>query len=226
MGTRLLSRSAVALISVTILLAACAAPTAGSTPQVVRVYATSAAAPWLGTVYDCATPSTVVRLVDPRSAELQLRLGAPAQMDGAAYQIGADDLLAVVHPETGVGSLTVQQIRQLFSGQVTDWKEVGGANLPVQVWTFSSGEDIQVVFNQVALHGEPVTSLARLAVSAQAMSDAVGANPGSVGFLPRRWKAGNVREALVISSVPVLALAKSDLNGDLRELISCLQSRK
>lgn len=190
------------------------------------MYATSAAAPWLGRVYDCATPPMVVELVQPESSDLQLRLGAPAQLDTPSYQIGTDELLAIVHPQTGVGSLTLEQIRRLFSGQVTNWKDVGGNDLPVKVWTFSPGEDIQAVFETVALHGEPVTSLARLAVSVQAMSDSVGANPGSIGFLPRRWKAGSTREALVVSSLPVLAIARSEPKGGLRELIGCLQSQK
>jgi hypothetical protein len=225
-GNSRLARCAVAGFSASILLAACAAPTAGSTPQVVRVYATSAAAPWLGTVYDCAAPSKVVQLVDSRSADFQLRLGAPPQLDAPAYQIGIDDLLVIVHPETGVSSLALDQVRQLFAGQLTNWKEVGGADLAVQVWTFSPGEDVQAVFDQAALRGESVTSMARLAVSAQAMSDSVGTNPGSIGLLPRRWKAGNTREALVVSSVPVLALVKSEPKGDLKELIGCLQSTK
>jgi hypothetical protein len=94
------------------------------------------------------------------------------------------------------------------------------------VWTFSLGEDAQDIFDQSIMHGQPVTSLARLAVSAQVMSDSVGATPGSIGFLPRRWKAGNTREALVVATVPVLVIANNPPAGPILDLLTCLQSGK
>ena len=213
-------------ICASIFFSSCGTPGPRSAPQILRVYATSAVTPWLPGVYDCASASIAVELTRPLASDIQLRLGPPAQWDTPAYQIGSDDVLVVVHPQIAVGSLTLEQVRELFSGQVTNWKDAGGTDLAVQVWTFSPREDVQAAIDQVVLHGQPVSSLARLAVSAQAMSDGVGVNPGSVGLLPRRWKAGNTREALVVASLPVLALVKSVPQGSLRDMISCLQSAK
>lgn len=196
------------------------------TPQVVSVYATSAAYPWLRGLYDCAPVSIALKLSDPGSSEINLRLGEPAVLTSPAFQVGTDDILVVVEPQTAVGPLTLDQVRQLFSGQVTRWKEVGGADMPVQVWTYSPGEDVQSVFDRLVMQGQSITSLARLAVSSQAMSDSVGSVPGSIGVLPRRWKAGNTKEALTVASVPVLALTQSAPQGVIRDLLSCLQSQK
>ena len=79
-------------------------------------------------------------------------------------------------------------------------------------------------FDRAVMDGRPVTSLARLAVSAQAMSDAVGATPGAVGFLPRRWKTGNTREALQLPSLPVLAITRTEPTGIAKQLLGCVQS--
>ena len=102
-----------------------------------------------------------------------------------------------------------EQVEALFAGQLNNWRDVGGADHAVQVWTYAPTVDIQAFFDRTVLHGRPVSSLARLAVSAQDMSDSVGSIPGSVGLLPRRWKAGNTREALVVAAVPVLALTRA-----------------
>ncbi len=208
------------------LLTSCVAPPQQVTPQIINVYVTSAAHPWLSELYDCATPSEAVNLSGPQSAEISLRLGEPANLITPTYQIGSEDILVVMHPQSGVGSLTLDQAQSVFSGRITNWKDVGGNDLPIQVWTFSSGEDAQAIFDQTVMRREPVTSLARLAVSAQAMSDGVGTVPGSVGFLPRRWKAGNTREAIVVATVPVLALTASTPTGAVQELLACLQSGK
>ena len=168
----------------------------------------------------------MLNVSDPASAELTFRLGEPDYLTTPAYQIGQDDILVITQPQVGIGSLPPEQARQLFSGEFTNWKEAGGNDLPVQVWTFSLGEDVQDVFNRVIMQGQPITSLARLAVSAQAMSDSVAATAGSIGFLPRRWKAGNTREALVVATVPVLVIAKDMPAGPIRDLLSCLQTAK
>jgi hypothetical protein len=207
-------------------LTACLPSASGNTPQVIDVYATSAAYPWLSDVYDCSPGSVAIRLADPGSAEVTLRLGEPSPLLRAAYQVGKDDLLVVIYPQNGVGSLTVEQVRLLFAGQITNWKDVGGADLPVQVWVYSPAVDVQFIFDESFMGGRPVTSLARLAVSAQYMSDSIGAVPGSIGILPRRWKTGNTREALVVTYLPVLAVVRDKPEGILRDLISCLQTQK
>jgi len=211
---------------VLILLTACASSPPEAKPGALNVYATSAVYPWLSNVYDCAPHSMVVRLSDPASADLSLRLGLPGQLSGPAFQIGVDDVLVVTHPQIGTDSLTLDQTRQLFAGEITNWQNVGGGNVPVQVWTFSHAEDVQEFFDHFVMGSRPVTSMARLAVSAQAMSDAVSSNPGSIGLLPRRWKAGNTLEALKISSLPVLALVRGEPQGPLHDLLQCLQTAK
>jgi hypothetical protein len=207
-------------------LTACVAQPPRQGPDVLTVFATSGAHPWLSDAFGCAPESTALVVADPNSADVSLRLGEPESITTPAYQIGHEDILAIIHPQIGVSALTLGQVRRILAGEVANWNEVGGTDLAVQVWTFSPAEDVQVIVDHVVLQGRPVASGARLAVSAQAMSDSVGMFPGSIGVLPRRWKAGNTREALMLTSVPVLAISKSEPQGSLRQILSCLQSTR
>jgi hypothetical protein len=207
-------------------LCSCAPSAAQATPHILKVFVTSAAYPRVADVYACAPAEVAIAMSDPAPAEITIRLGEPSPLLTPAFQIGSDDILVVTHPQTGVGPLTLELVQQLFSGRIANWKDVGGNDLPVQVWTYALDEDIQQVFDRFAMHGEPVTSLARLAVSSQYMSDSVGGTPGSIGFLPRRWKAGNTHEALQIATVPVLALTRAEPQAPISDLIACLQSKK
>ncbi len=211
---------------VALLLVSCAPTARAVTPHLLNIYVTSAAHPRVSEIYSCAPSGLVIAQSDPASAEITVRLGEPAPLLAPAFQVGTEDLLIVNNPQAGVGALTLVQVQQLFSGQFTNWKEVGGNDLPVQVWTFSPGDDIGQVFGSLIMKGRPVTSLARLAVSAQAMSDGVGNTQGSIGYLPRRWRAGNTREALNAATVPVLVLTRSQPEGPEKELIACLQANK
>jgi phosphate transport system substrate-binding protein len=122
-----------------------------------------------------------------------------------------------------VDSLTLNQVRSIFLGQTANWKEVGGNDLPLQVWTFSPDEDVQGIFDKTVMNGEPVTSLARLATSALNMLKDVGTTPGSIGLLPRHLLAGAVKDVYTVGTTPVLAITKSEPQGVVRELIRCLQ---
>ncbi len=194
--------------------------------QLLDVYVTSAAYPRVDELYKCAPPSIVIRLVDPATAQLTLRLGEPDPLVTPAYEVGTEDILVVTHTQVGIGTLTLEQAQQVFAGIITNWQDVGGNDLPIEVWTYAAGEDIQEVFQRVLMSGQPVTSLARLAVSSQAMSDEVGNTPGSVGYLPRRWKTGNTREVLNFATVPVLAVTRTEPDSSTKSLIDCLQHTK
>ena len=97
-------------------------------------------------------------------------------------------------------------------------------DMPIQVWTYAQGEDVQQVFEKDVMENQQVTSFARLAVSAQDMLNSVANDPDSIGFLPAAWVKGNVKSIYTVaSSVPVLAITRSEPQGALKELIACLQ---
>jgi hypothetical protein len=204
---------------------ACSGRAAASPVPVINVYATSAARPWLESFYACGETAAAIALSDPQSADIEVRLGEPADLRFPAFEIGEENILVVVHPLDAVGALDRFQVQRLFAGEVINWSDLGGADLPVQVWTYAAGEDVQEYFDGVVMDGRPITSLARLAASSQAMSDAVGASPGAVGFLPERWKAGNTREVLQLPSLPVLVITRAEPSGIAKQLLGCVQAR-
>src|SRR5512140_2605965 len=113
-----------ALFLLSMLLVSCAPAAPTAAPRLLSVYVSSAASPRLSELYQCAPPSAVIKLAGPDAAELTLRLGEPVPLLNAAYQVGSEDLLIVTHPQAGVGPLTLKDVQELFSGLVTNWKDV------------------------------------------------------------------------------------------------------
>jgi len=203
------------LILFFLLLTACAPSTPQTTPQVVTVYSTSAAQPWLPPLYACAGSSSVIsRVDDPSSADIVLRVGESEFLASSAYQIDTEDILIVTHRQSPVQNLTREEARALFAGQ---------GDPSVQVWVYASEEDLQVVFDQFVMEGRSVTPSARLAVNPQQMSDTLVNVPDTVGILPRHWKAGDVRDVYLVATVPVLAITQNAPEGVIKELLACLQ---
>ncbi|MHC5676890.1 PstS family phosphate ABC transporter substrate-binding protein [Nostoc sp.] len=46
-------------------------------------------------------------------------------------QVGMDGIAVVVNPSLNVSGLTVEQLQQIYLGQITNWNQVGGPNLPI-----------------------------------------------------------------------------------------------
>ena len=198
------------------LITACA-PTATPAPetQIINVYTTPAAQPWLADVFACAPFGTVINVAsDPASADISLRLGEPDLLTAHPYQIDAEDILVVTPRQSPVQNLTVEGVRELFAGQ---------GDLSVQVWVYATGEDVQKIFEQTVMQGRSITSSARLATGPQQMSDVLNNTPNSVGILPRHWKVGDSRFVYTIPDVPVLALMDKEPQGAIQAVIACLQ---
>ena len=208
-----------------ILLSACGVQTSQATPQLVKVYVTSAASSRLPDLYNCATPSTAILLSDPQTADISIRLGPPDNLSSPSFQIGTDDVVVIVQSQNNINQLTADQIHSIFLGQVSNWKDIGGSEMPVQVWAYAPSEDIQQIFEQNVMNNQPVTSLARLAVSAQNMLDSIAKNAGSIGYLPRSLGMANVHVVYKVASEPLLAITKSQPQGVINNLIACLQSK-
>ena len=205
------------LILFSLLISSCSTRTRPATLQIVSVYSTFAAEPWLSELYDCAGRQNsfiLSRVDDSSSADIVLRIGEPKVLTSSAYQIDSEDILIVTYRQSPVQNLTLGEARALFMGQ---------GDPSVQVWVYASGEDVQEVFDQFVMEGRIVTSSARVTVTPQQMSDTLVNESNAVGILPRHWKVGDTREVFTVATVPVLVITKEKPQGMIKELIACLQ---
>jgi len=198
------------------LLASCSTSTPPpSTPEVVSVYSSSAAEPWLSELYDCGAQQNNIlsRVDDPSTADISLRVGEPELLSVPAFQIDTEEILIVTHRQSPIQNLSLEQAQTLFAQ----------GDPSVQVWVYASEADVQEVFDQLVMDGRNVTSSAKIAANPQQMSETLVNESNTVGILPRHWKVGDSRFVFTIPNIPVLALTRSEPQGVIKELISCLQ---
>ena len=190
-------------------------PATQTPSQVVTVYATSAAEPWLRELFTCANDLSVVLNVNAESPEIYLRLGEPEMIVSPVYQIDEEEILIVTQRESAVQNLTLAEAQELFAQ--------GNPSGSAQVWVYPSGADVQILFDQLVMKERSVSSSARVAFSVQNMSEVLNSESAAIGILPRQWLTSNLREVFSAGRVPVLAITKSEPQGAVLELLSCLQ---
>jgi phosphate transport system substrate-binding protein len=65
-----------------------------------------------------------------------------------AHAIAMDGVCVIVHPSNPVTNLTKQQIHDIYTGKITNWKELGGADLQIVAITRDSSSGTFEVFNE------------------------------------------------------------------------------
>jgi phosphate transport system substrate-binding protein len=91
-----------------------------------------------------------------------------------------------VHPNTGVTSLTSAQLADVYAGRVTNWRQVGGADLRIRVVRREEGDSTLTVLRLTMPRWKDlvITDRSKTAVTTQDAIDTVHDVPGAIGFGP------------------------------------------
>lgn len=104
----------------------------------------------------------------------------------------------VIHPDAGVGDLTTAQIKDLYAGRITNWRDVGGEDVPVRLVSRNTGSGTRRALEEHVLGSwqEGTNSVDCRTVGAGApdgvvrcergstreVLDTVAATPGAIGY--------------------------------------------
>ena len=99
------------------------------------------------------------------------------------FRWAVDGVAAVVHPNNPVRELSSKQLRGIFSGRITNWKEVGGPDHAITLYTRDEASGTRKVFWKKALAKEPITASANVVVSNGAMKTATANDPFAIGYV-------------------------------------------
>jgi phosphate transport system substrate-binding protein len=97
--------------------------------------------------------------------------------------VARDGLALVVNPENPVNQLTMEQIRNIFTGRITNWQGVGGPDKPIQVMSRESSSGTFVFFQEHVMEKEDYTRTARLLPGTSALIQAVAADRWTIAYV-------------------------------------------
>jgi phosphate transport system substrate-binding protein len=99
------------------------------------------------------------------------------------FKWAIDGVGAAVHPDNPVTSLTKTQLKDIYSGKITTWKELGGKDAPITVYTRDESSGTRAVFWKKALDKGDIVSSANFVVSNGAMKTAIANDPNAIGYV-------------------------------------------
>ena len=97
--------------------------------------------------------------------------------------VAVDALLPIVHPSNGVKAISLEQLRDIYTGKVTNWKEIGGADKKITVISRDTSSGTYETWEERVMKKEKVAPSALLQASNGAVVQAVSKNPNAIGYV-------------------------------------------
>lgn len=111
-----------------------------------------------------------------------------------AHAIAMDGVCVVVHQSNPVGALTRDQVKDIYRGRITNWKEVGGADKPIVIISRDTSSGTYETFHGLVMQGEKMADTVEYVNSNPQAHARVKSTDGAIayvglGFVDRYVKA-------------------------------------
>ncbi len=126
-----------------------------------------------------ADMAVLTRELEPEERSVMVKGG----MELEGYRFALDAICVIVNPANRVSQLATDDLRHIYSGEVTDWSALGGRGGRIEPVVREPESDPMQSFQQRVMGGTPPTAPSALAKSDSQVVARVRANPGAIGFV-------------------------------------------
>jgi phosphate transport system substrate-binding protein len=98
------------------------------------------------------------------------------------YKVALDGLSVYVNPENSLTTLTLDQVGGIFTGQIKNWKEVGGPDAPITVYSRENSSGTYEFFKEHVLKGQDFAASAQTMPGTAAIVQAVLKDKNGIGY--------------------------------------------
>jgi phosphate transport system substrate-binding protein len=116
------------------------------------------------------------------------------------YKVALDGLSIYVNESNPVRSLSVAQLKEIFTGKTENWKEVGGPDAPIVLYSRENSSGTYEFFKHSVLEGADYAARAQTMPGTAAVLQAVGKDRNGIGYGGAAYGAG--ARALTVSKDP------------------------
>lgn len=108
-----------------------------------------------------------------------------------------DMIVPVVHPSNAVKNITMAQLKAIYDGSITNWKQLGGKDENIIVVSRDSSSGTYEIWHEKVLKKNDVRKDALLQASNGAIVSAVAGNPKAIGYVGFGYLDSSVKPLIV-----------------------------
>jgi phosphate transport system substrate-binding protein len=104
------------------------------------------------------------------------------------FEVALDGIALIVNPGNKVDSLTIEQISEIFTGKITNWKQVGGADMPITLYGRENSSGTYEFFKEHVLgkdvsgHYKDYATSTQVLQGTAALGEAVARDSKGIGY--------------------------------------------
>ncbi len=118
-----------------------------------------------------------------------------------ATAIAMDGIAMIVHPSNPVKDLKIEQIRDVYTGKITNWKDLGGPDMPIIMISRDSSSGTYETFEGLVMNKEKINNSAEYVGSNGQMRARVQSTKGAIGYVGLGFVDKTVK-AVTVNNIP------------------------
>jgi len=153
---------------------------------------------------------------------------APEEMKSKGlidHQVVVAPFLLIVSKDVTVDNLTKAQVTDIFTGKITNWKEVGGQDLKISIIGRAASSGTRLNVEKIVMDGAKMTDAAAAQDSTGNLLTGVGQTPGAIGYIDAAYLKDTVKalkyngvaysaEAVISGQYPIFAYEHMYTKGE------------
>jgi phosphate transport system substrate-binding protein len=106
------------------------------------------------------------------------------------YKVALDGLSVYVNSDNPVKELSIPQLESIFTGKIRNWKDVGGADMPITIYSRENSSGTYEFFKEHVLKGKDFAASAQTQPGTAAVLQAVASDKKGIGYGGAAYGAG------------------------------------
>jgi phosphate transport system substrate-binding protein len=136
-----------------------------------------------------------------------------------AVPIAVDGIAIIVNPQNTINNLTLSQTRDIFTGNVTNWNQVGGSDAKINVVNREEGSGTRDGIQKIVLKGGNFSSGGITQSSTGAVRSYVAGDPNAIGYISFAEVDNSVKALSIDGVAPTYATIASGTYPIQRDLL-------
>jgi len=108
-------------------------------------------------------------------------LAAKYNSIGLSFLVAKDALSVLVNKENPLSNLTIEQVRDIFTGKITNWSQLGGWEQPIQLAIRPPTSGTHLYFKEFVLDNAEYSTAALIIPTNTAIANFIRENPSAIG---------------------------------------------
>lgn len=129
--------------------------------------------------------------------DAEVKLAMSNNVYPVPFAVAYDCIIPVVNPKNSVENLTTAQLKAIYKGDVTNWKDVGGPDMKIVVVSRDTSSGTYEVWEEKVLNKERVYPGALLQASNGAVVQTVSNNKNAIGYIGLGYLNNSIRAVMV-----------------------------